>query len=50
MMVLRWVAASLSEVAFRKLRGYKSMRKLVAALRTHDAALGVTLKLDDKAA
>jgi transposase-like protein len=51
-MVLRWVATSLSEAAkgFRKLRGYKGMPKLVAALRTHDAALGITLEADEKAA
>jgi transposase-like protein len=51
-MVLRSVATSLSEAAkrFRKLRGYKGMPKLVAALRTHDAALGITLEADEKAA
>jgi transposase-like protein len=37
-MALRWVAVSLVEAAktFRKLRGYKDMPKLVAALRAHD--------------
>ena len=51
-MVLRWVAASLTEAArgFRKLRGYKGMPKLVAALRAHDAALGITLETEGRAA
>ncbi len=51
-MVLRWVAASLGEAGktFRKLRGYKSMPKLVAALRTHDATLGITIDDEEKAA
>ena len=37
-MALRWVAISLIEAAktFRKLRGYKGMPTLVAALRAHD--------------
>lgn len=40
-MILRWVAVSLVEASktFRKLRGHKSMPKLVAALRAHDARL-----------
>jgi transposase-like protein len=51
-MVLRWVAASLGEAGktFRKLRGYKGMPKLVAALRTHDATLGITIDDEEKAA
>jgi transposase-like protein len=51
-MVLRRVAASLTEAAkgFRKLRGYKGMPKLVAALRAHDAALGITLETEGQAA
>jgi putative transposase len=51
-MVLRWVAASLTEASkgFRKLRGYKGMPKLLAALRTHDAALGITIDDQGKAA
>lgn len=51
-MVLRWVAASLTEASkgFRKLRGYKGMPKLLAALRTHDAALGITIDDQEKAA
>lgn len=38
-MVLRWVAAALTEAAkgFRRLRGYAEMPKLVAALRDNDA-------------
>lgn len=40
-MVLRWLAVALVEAAktFRKLRGYKAMPKLVAALRAHDQAV-----------
>ena len=40
-MVLRWIAVSLLEAAktFRKLRGYKAMPLLVAALRDHDSKL-----------
>ncbi|MBX3210129.1 MAG: hypothetical protein KF764_34175 [Labilithrix sp.] len=44
-MVLRWLAVALIEASktFRKLRGYKGMPKLVAALRAHDAKLTPTL-------
>jgi transposase-like protein len=40
-MVLRWLAVALDEAAktFRKLRGYKDMPTLVAALRAHDATI-----------
>lgn len=40
-MVLRWLAVALVEASktFRKLRGYKGMPTLVAALRAHDATL-----------
>jgi putative transposase len=40
-MVLRWVAVALVEVSktFRKLRGYKAMPMLLAALRDHAATL-----------
>ena len=40
-MVLRWLAVALGEASktFRKLRGYKGMPALVAALRAHDATL-----------
>lgn len=40
-MVLRWLAVALIEASktFRKLRGYKGMPKLVAALRAHEAKL-----------
>jgi transposase-like protein len=43
-MILRWVAVALVEAAktFRKLRGYKNMPKLVAALRANDATLATT--------
>lgn len=51
-MVLRWLAAALTEASkgFRKLRGYKGMPKLLAALRTNDAALGITIDDQEKAA
>lgn len=44
-MVLRWLAVALTEASktFRKLRGYKGMPKLVAALRAHDAKLTPTV-------
>jgi len=40
-MILRWLAVALIEASktFRKLRGYKGMPKLVAALRAHDRKL-----------
>ncbi len=40
-MILRWLAVSVAEAAmtFRKLRGYRGMPMLVAALRAHDAKL-----------
>jgi len=40
-MVLRWLALALGEAAktFRKLRGYKGMPNLKAALRAHDEIL-----------
>ena len=40
-MILRWTAAALLEHAkgFRRLRGYKGMPKLIAALRANDARL-----------
>jgi transposase-like protein len=40
-MVLRWLAVALVEVSktFRKLRGYKAMPMLLAALRAHEATL-----------
>ena len=51
-MVLRWIAAALTEASkgLRKLRGYKSLPKLVAALRTHDAAPGITIDEHEQAA
>lgn len=40
-MILRWAATALIEASkqFRKQRGYAGMGELVAALRSHDAAL-----------
>jgi transposase-like protein len=51
-MVLRWVAASLGEAAkgFRRLKGYQGMPKLLAALRAHDARIGISLATVQKAA
>src|SRR3989338_3105234 len=42
-MVLRWVAAAVLEAVkgFRRLKGYKEMPQLVAALRARDQQLGV---------
>ena len=43
-MILRWSAAGLMEAehAFRRVRGYQEMHKLVAALQKHDAKLNGT--------
>jgi putative transposase len=52
-MVLRWLAVALIEASksFRKLRGYKGMPKLIAALRAHDAKLNpVVVDAKEKAA
>jgi putative transposase len=51
-MVVRWIAAALGDVAkgFRKLRGYKGMPALVAALRARDAKLDGTVDAKGKAA
>jgi transposase-like protein len=51
-MVVRWIATALGEAAkgFRKLRGYKGMPALVAALRAHDAKLDGTVDAKAKAA
>lgn len=51
-MVLRWVGAALREAerGFRRIRGYKDMPKLVAALRAHDAQLGEPLEAEKKVA
>ena len=49
-MVLRWLAVALMEASktFRKLRGYKGIPKLVAALRAHDAKLDPVVAIDHK--
>jgi transposase-like protein len=41
MMILRWSAAGVleAEQGFRRVRGYRDMPRLVAALRAHDAAI-----------
>jgi transposase-like protein len=51
-MVLRWVAAALGEASkgFRRLKGYRDMPKLLAALRAHDARIGIPLASVEKAA
>jgi hypothetical protein len=40
-MILRWTAAGVLEAErnFRKIAGYRSLAKLEAALRAHDATL-----------
>jgi hypothetical protein len=51
-MVLRWLAqaAHAPSKTFRKLRGYKAMPKLVAALRAHDAEIAPKAVDDSKRA
>jgi transposase-like protein len=51
-MVLRWVGAALREAerGFRRIRGYKDMPRLVAALRAHDAQLDGPLEAEKKVA
>ena len=51
-MVLRWVAAGVLEAVkgFRRLKGYKEMPKLVAALRARDQQLGLVKAEAEKVA
>jgi transposase-like protein len=51
-MVLRWMGVALQEAekGFRRIRGYKAMPKLVAALREHDARLDGPLAVEKKVA
>ena len=51
-MVLRWVAAGVLEAVkgFRRVKGYKEMPKLVAALRARDQQLGLIRKDAEKVA
>lgn len=51
-MVLRWVAAGVLEAVkgFRRLKGYKEMPKLVAALRARDQQLGLVKPTGEKVA
>ena len=51
-MVVRWIGAALEEAAkgFRRLRGYKGMAALIAALRAQDAKLDGTVDASGKAA
>jgi transposase-like protein len=51
-MVLRWVGAALLEAerGFRRIRGYKHMPALVAALRAHDAQPDEALEVEKKVA
>lgn len=51
-MVVRWIATALGDAAkgFRRLRGYKGMPALVAALRAHDAKLDGTVDANGRAA
>ena len=45
-MMLRWVAAGVLEAVkgFRRLKGFRDMPKLVAALRTRDQQLGLSTR------
>ena len=45
-MIRRWVAAAVleREASFRRLRGYRGLNKLVAALRANDAQLDARLE------
>jgi len=40
-MILRWTAAGVLEAerSFRKIAGYRSLPKLISALRAHDARI-----------
>lgn len=51
-MVLRWVAAGVLEAVkgFRRVKGYKEMPKLVAALRARDQQLGLVVNDAEKVA
>ncbi len=51
-MILRWMYAGVKEAerGFRRLKGYRSIPKLVAALRQHDARISPTLDRNEKAA
>jgi putative transposase len=48
-MILRWTAAGVLEAErnFRKVAGYRSLPKLVAALRAHDAAIDRERRVDN---
>ncbi len=47
-MILRWTAAGLleAEKGFRKIRGYKEMHSLIAALKKHEQKCGVVYEID----
>lgn len=47
-MILRWAAAGLleAEKGFRKIRGYKGMHFLIAALKKHEQKCGVVYEID----
>jgi putative transposase len=51
-MVVRWVAAGVLEAVkgFRRLRGYKEMPKLIAALRARDQQLGLVVQQSENVA
>ena len=51
-MVVRWIGAALQEAAkgFRRIRGYKGMPMLIAALRAQDAKLDGTVDASGRAA
>jgi transposase-like protein len=47
-MVLRWTAAAILEAVkgFRRLKGYKDMPRLIAALRARDQQLGIAVSVE----
>ena len=51
-MILRWIGAALQELqaGFHRIKGYRGMKDLVAALRARDASLGPSLKNQERAA
>jgi putative transposase len=50
-MAMRWTAAAVLEAvkAFRRLKDYKNMPKLVAALRARDQPLGIVVSVENVA-
>jgi transposase-like protein len=51
-MILRWIGAALQELqrGFHRIKGYRGMKDLVAALRARDASLGPSVDKQERAA